>query len=256
MTKATYTYHYTYLITNTNTNMKYIGVRSCNCLPENDSYMGSSKYLTEDIRQESLANFTKEILSLFETRVEAINEEIRLHNLYDVAKNPEYYNKAKQTSTGFDTTGTTGTRTPESIQRQSESLKQYYKQHGTNNIGSKRTDKQRSDMTKNHHCWKNIDHPMLGKKHSAESKKKNRESQIGSKSSRYVGNYTTPWGEFESSPLAATEFMSPRVVSDYCVNNDKIITKQAVSQSQFLVSNDVGKSRRDLGFYFTKSGTG
>ena len=36
--------HYTYLITYT-TGKKYIGVRSCKCLPEEDTnYIGSSKY--------------------------------------------------------------------------------------------------------------------------------------------------------------------------------------------------------------------
>ncbi len=45
---STITYHYTYIILNKNTQMKYIGVRSCSCLPENDDeYMGSSKILGE-----------------------------------------------------------------------------------------------------------------------------------------------------------------------------------------------------------------
>lgn len=105
MTKSTYAHNYTYLITNTTNGMKYIGVRSCACLPENDSYMGSSKYLSEAIDNDGSDNFTKEILSDYDTRLDAANEEIRLHNLYDVAVNPEYYNKAKNTSTGFDCTG-------------------------------------------------------------------------------------------------------------------------------------------------------
>ena len=34
-----------------------------------------------------------------------LNEEIRLHNLYDVGKNPNYYNKSKQTSKSFSMNG-------------------------------------------------------------------------------------------------------------------------------------------------------
>jgi len=40
-------YHYVYLITDTYTSKKYIGVRSCNCHPFDDSYMGSSKLIKE-----------------------------------------------------------------------------------------------------------------------------------------------------------------------------------------------------------------
>ena len=40
-------YHYVYLITDIYTSKKYIGVRSCNCHPFDDSYMGSSKLINE-----------------------------------------------------------------------------------------------------------------------------------------------------------------------------------------------------------------
>ena len=45
------------------------------------------------------------ILGNFETREEAVQLEVDLHKLYDVKTNDSYYNKANQTSTGFDTTG-------------------------------------------------------------------------------------------------------------------------------------------------------
>jgi len=104
-------HHYVYKITNnkpTDSKKYYIGVRTCkNCLPKEDiEYMGSSKSLNESIQKNGRDVFVKEILSIWKTRKEAVNEEIRLHNKFDVAKNPKFYNKAKQTSTGFDTTGT------------------------------------------------------------------------------------------------------------------------------------------------------
>jgi len=94
--------HYTYELTCKN--MKYIGVRSCECLPNEDTdYWGSSKYNPKDLREVGV----KEVLAEFSTRLEAAQHEIDLHSLYDVGANPEYWNRSKQTSTGFDTTGTT-----------------------------------------------------------------------------------------------------------------------------------------------------
>ena len=97
-------YHYTYLITNTNTQMKYIGVRSCDYLPENDDeYMGSSKILVEAM-QETPEVFTKTIIDTFSTREIANTNEQWLHETYDVARNSEFYNLCIA-PVGFDNTG-------------------------------------------------------------------------------------------------------------------------------------------------------
>jgi hypothetical protein len=101
-------YHYVYKITNLKPQDQrkfYIGVRSSNCLPKDDHYWSSSKYLKEAIKDNGYNNFKKEILSIWESRKLALTEEIRLHELYDVSKNPQYYNRSKQTSSGWDTTG-------------------------------------------------------------------------------------------------------------------------------------------------------
>ena len=73
--------------------MQYIGVRSCNCLPENDSgYMGSSKILNEAMKVEP-ETFTKIIIDTFPTREIANANEQWLHETYDVARNPLFYNQ-------------------------------------------------------------------------------------------------------------------------------------------------------------------
>lgn len=83
--------------------MKYIGVRSSECLPHEDSnYWGSSKHLPVNVKD----THKKRILNTFLTRKEAVQHEIFLHNKYDVGISEMFYNKAKQTSTGFDTAGT------------------------------------------------------------------------------------------------------------------------------------------------------
>ena len=73
----------------------YIGSRGCECLPEKDiKYFGSFK-------DKSFRPTQKIILEIYETREEAIEAEIILHDFYDVANNPHFANKAKQTSTKF-----------------------------------------------------------------------------------------------------------------------------------------------------------
>ena len=93
------TSHYVYLLIHIEDSTMYIGKRSCRCLPEEDvNYMSSSKHLPKD-------KCDKLILETFDTSLEAVAYEIELHNRFDVAKNPKFYNRAKQTSTGFDRTG-------------------------------------------------------------------------------------------------------------------------------------------------------
>lgn len=43
-------YHYTYELINTKSNIKYIGVRSCECQPQEDiHYLSSSKTVKEEL---------------------------------------------------------------------------------------------------------------------------------------------------------------------------------------------------------------
>ena len=78
---------------------EYIGVRSCNCLPEEDTkYFGS-------FRDKTFKPIGKTILFVCETRKEVAEIEIELHDFFDVAVNPQFANKAKQTSTGFSRAG-------------------------------------------------------------------------------------------------------------------------------------------------------
>jgi hypothetical protein len=99
-------YHYVYLLENKEPkdNRKYyFGVRSCDCLPENDKYFSSSKTIKNLIKINN--TFNKKIIKRFSSRVEAVDYEIFLHNQHDVAHNKYFYNLAKQTSTKFDSSG-------------------------------------------------------------------------------------------------------------------------------------------------------
>lgn len=102
------TYHYTYIIVNIENNMKYIGARSCKHHPTQDvRYMSSSENVKAEIKRLGISAFRKDILAIWSSRNEAIAHEILLHDCFDVAINHQFYNKSKQTSTKFDTTGCT-----------------------------------------------------------------------------------------------------------------------------------------------------
>lgn len=66
-------YHYVYRITDEKTSQFYIGVRSCDCLPAQDRYMGSGNWLASANK----ADFRKEVLECFESRLEAEVGEVR-----------------------------------------------------------------------------------------------------------------------------------------------------------------------------------
>jgi hypothetical protein len=98
--------HYTYIILDMKKDMVYIGVRTSNCPINEDKYMGSSthKDMIEGLKSRP-DDFVKFVIMTFDTRDEAHQHEIDLHNEYDVGKNPRFYNKVKSTSTGFNTAG-------------------------------------------------------------------------------------------------------------------------------------------------------
>ena len=94
--KPSQKFHYVYQITEISTNKKYIGSRTSKIDPSLDLGL---KYFSSSSNAEFIKNqkenpikFEYKILSIFETKEEAINEEIRLHNLYDVGRNLEFYN--------------------------------------------------------------------------------------------------------------------------------------------------------------------
>ncbi len=104
-----YNHNYVYRIKNIRLIRYYIGVRSCDCLPGDDlgyvyfSSSADSEFLSDQKKNPN--DYIYEILEEFGTRETAIQLEIYLHNKHNVGVNPRYYNRAKQTSTGFDTSG-------------------------------------------------------------------------------------------------------------------------------------------------------
>jgi hypothetical protein len=145
----------------------YIGKRECKCPPEEDvKYFGT-------YRDKTFKPTQKIILEVFSSRKEAMDAEIKLHNFYQVHKNPHFANKAKATSTGFyvcmegednPMTRMKGEKSPFYGRRLSAEHKEKLRQSLKNRKLSK---EHRQKIGKSKIGNKN----MLGKKHSEQTKK-------------------------------------------------------------------------------------
>lgn len=119
--------HYTYIIKNLVTNQIYIGVRSCTGNPKDDNYWSSSTYVKQQIAIYGKGCFRKRVLMEHRDRESALDHEIMIHADYRVNKNSRFMNRARQTSSGFDTAGRIPhnkgiPRTAEQKRKQSESM--------------------------------------------------------------------------------------------------------------------------------------
>jgi hypothetical protein len=116
----------------------YIGFRQCKVPPSEDtSYFGTYS-------DPSFCPTDKIILVEYDEPKQALEAEISLHSFFDVARNPHFANRARQTSVKFSTVGT----------KLSEDHKQKIREAARKNP------------------QKYITRAMLGKKHSEETKRK------------------------------------------------------------------------------------
>jgi group I intron endonuclease len=149
---------------------EYIGIRSCNCLPEEDiKYFGS-------FTDKTFNPTGKTILFACETREEVAEIEIELHDFFDVAVNPQFANQSKATSTGFNTKGVP--RTEEWKKAHSERMS------GENNpnYGVFWTEEQKKAMSER---VSGENSPRFGVLHTEEWKKKKSVGMTGEKNPQY-----------------------------------------------------------------------
>lgn len=175
----------------------YIGCRTCNCLPEDDDYLGS-------YHDETFSPTNKIVLETFSTREEALQAEIDLHEFYQVDKNPHFANKARQKTTGFYYAEKKfGEENPFYQKQHTEETKSKISQIGKEHKGwvekrrtyvgennpfhgkthSKETREQLREKTLQQFSTKG--HPFQGRKHSEESKAKFRENNKGEKNPNF-----------------------------------------------------------------------
>lgn len=73
-------YHYVYRIDHKESGDFYIGLRSCDCLPEQDQYFGSGIRISNAIKKHGKETFVKTILCMCPTRAEASKQEALIVN--------------------------------------------------------------------------------------------------------------------------------------------------------------------------------
>ena len=167
----------------------YIGCRTCNCLPEEDT-----KYFWS-FNDKTFKPTGKTILFVCETRKEAAEIEIELHDFFDVAVNPQFANQAKQTSTKFDTTGvphTEETKKKLSVAKSGEKHPMYgvphtdeWKQAHSERMIGKNVGKTRTEEQNKAHSERmsGENNPMFGAPRTKEWKKAHSERMSG----RFLG---------------------------------------------------------------------
>ena len=228
---STSTYHYVYRITNLVENKHYYGKRSSYIEPKLDlgfRYFSSSRddqfILDQKINP---SHYRYKVIRLFKRVQEATIYEIKLHNLFDVGRNPRFYNKAKQTSTKFDTSGTI--RSQEVRHKQSQTSKNHatYKDKNGNSV------------------YLRTDDPSVlsGEVVSSSS---------GANNSRSKYIYITPYGETDT-PAGLLHKMSRSCLWNMCMNKDRIITIKVYAKHTFLREHYskeecLGKTFADFGF--------
>jgi hypothetical protein len=151
----------------------YIGVRSCRCKPEEDRfYFGSYK-------DKKFKPTEKIILFVFETRKEALDAEISLHDFFKVHVNKRFANRSKQLSNKFSTAGCEGPwknrkQSSEHVRRHAEALRgRKLSEETKRKIGLKsKGNKHRAGHLLTEEQKEHLRKLNTGRRHSEETKKK------------------------------------------------------------------------------------
>ena len=215
--------HYVYKITNIKENKHYIGVRSA----ENPSRDLGIKYFSSSSdngfmleQQEFPERFEYKILEVFSSRDLAIAKEIELHDKYDVAVNESFYNRAKQTSSGFCRVGT----------KQSDEAKRKIGLFNKGKVNSKETrDKISNSLSGENHIY-------YGKRRSKETIEKIRAAKIGKNNPMWglIGELNPNYGRKHSDETI--EKMSGR-------NNHNYGKRGKLSHNYGLIRSDETKKK-------------
>lgn len=174
-------YHYTYMITvqnPTDSRKFYIGVRTCKVKPEDDLYFGSCRPFRAWQKTHGVEGLSKQILAIWPDRASALSHEILLHDCFDVGRNEEFWNRAKQIAEGFDTTGTTHigyNKGKKWTEDQRKKLSESLKGHPT----SEETKRKISDAQKGRKMPEERRLLLVGQKRSEEARRKMREARLG-----------------------------------------------------------------------------
>jgi group I intron endonuclease len=256
-----YVKYIVYKTTNLITGQYYIGKHK-QLVDTFDGYFGSSPSLNEDISKHGVEHFVRETLYEFSNEDECYAQEIL--SVSDKWKTDNLcYNKqpgGKGFSSGCNHYSAGVGFSMQHKKNLSKSRKtrplateETREKMSMSRTGSKRNAETKKRMSAAQTGEKN---PMFGKKHTEEKRKeigeKLRGKYTGEKCSRFKGYYITPFGKFATVKDAANNIteISRSAIREWCLQSDKQITKSMIGNSKYLQECDLGKSFKDLGFYF------
>lgn len=232
---------YTYLVYSFPTNQIYYGVKYAKgCMPSDlgKTYFSSSRKLHRLIKEHGREAFRFEVRLIFKSIEQAKRCETKVLQKFDVRNNNKFLNK--HNNDGFYPVDNRGTKNP----MYGTISPMRGKQGICSMKGKQHTSKSKNKISKSM-IGKNIGH-----KHTIESKLYLSECQKGKKHHRFTGYYHTPHGVFESSREAELPKLSYKVIQKWCKNSNKIISNRAIVQSLYLETHHLGKSFKDIGFWF------
>ena len=227
-----------------------------------DGYFGSSEVVNNAIKKYGTDSFERITLCEFDNEEDCyLAEERLIGDLWKTDK--KCYNK-QPGGKGFSSGIGHYTQGKGFTKKHKENLKTARKKRAPHSEetklkmsesrkGSKRTLEQRKNMSK---AQSGKNNPMYGKKHSDEKKKeisrKLKQKYTGERSSAFKGYYITPFGKFSSIKEAdeKIDIISRATIRKWCLNENKKITKNMVGISKYLNDNMIGKTFKDIGFYF------
>jgi hypothetical protein len=220
-------------------------------------------------QKETPLNYKYKVLKVFSNRHDAAEYEIKLHNKFDVGVNPYFYNKCKQSSTGFDTTNINHT---EETKRKMSLLKiEYYKKnephpnfksnprYGANNpmydkSHSKETRRKISEKLKSINFG-------VGNKHTEETKRKMSISHKGERNGMFNGYYV--YNDYKYCSLkdfSDDQCISRNALERIYKNLDRVITGRIYGKNPIIKRlgskcDIIGKTYRECGINFIPKST-
>ena len=178
--------HYVYRITNTRINKHYYGSRTTEMYPKDDigfKYFSSSRDKSFILDQkENPQDYKYKVIRIFNTRKEALELEIIFHNRFNVGKNNKFYNLAKQSTIGRDTTGIVQAKNIITNEKISISKEEFDKRDDL--VGVTKGRDNTKDINNKNRGLKGDKNPFYGKKHSKDSLALMLLSNIGRKASK------------------------------------------------------------------------
>lgn len=225
-----------YKTTNLLTGQYYIGKHSQNS-DNFDGYFGSGIRLRRSIAKYGKENFVRETLGEYHNEEQAYIAEIFILGT-SWKTDPLCYNMSAGglgLGKGFKMTEET-------------KHKMKYRRPGYKHSEETRKKISQAQVGNKNH--------MFGTTRSVEDKNKISKGlvgkYVGEKNSQFKGYYVTPFGEFPTIKDACSSItaISRATIRKWCQHPDEEITKSMIGNSKYLQESDLGKTFKDLGFYF------